>query len=44
MVRNDDDDLGTVTDIDGTVYEAKWIEFHTHSEHTIQGNSFDAEI
>ena len=36
--------LGKVTTLDGTIYNAQEILFHTPSEHTINGNHFPLEI
>ena len=36
--------LGTVVTLDGVVYNAEEVRFHTPSEHTIDGKHFDMEI
>lgn len=36
--------LGTVVTLDGVVYKAQEIRFHTPSEHKIEGKSYDMEI
>lgn len=41
---NDDIKFGTLTDLDGTKYESREIQFHTPAEHTIEGQEFDLEI
>lgn len=36
--------FGKITDLDGTIYEAKEIRIHSPAEHTLAGKKFDMEI
>jgi len=36
--------FGKITDLDGTIYEAKEIRIHSPAEHTVAGKKFDMEI
>jgi carbonic anhydrase len=36
--------MGTIKDLDGTLYWAKEIQIHTPAEHTISGEKYDVEV
>jgi carbonic anhydrase len=41
---NEGHNFGTLKDVDGTLYEAYEILFHTPGEHTVKGVQIDMEI
>lgn len=42
--KNDEVNLGTLTDIDGNMFKVREVQFHTPGDHTVRGRKVDLEI